>query len=233
MHEFTVGGRQCKVVAPTQVDPGRPWIWRARFFGVEPQTDQALLARGFHVAYMDVAGLFGAPGAVAIWDGFYEFLTEQHGMSKRPALEGFSRGGLIVYNWAIANSERVACIYADAPVCDIRSWPGGRGVGDGSPEMWTQCLAAYGLSEDKVDQFTGNPIDNLAPLAESGIPLLHVCGGADTSVPFDENTAVLADRYRQLGGSIEVILKKDCGHHPHSLEDPQPIVDFVLRHTLR
>jgi pimeloyl-ACP methyl ester carboxylesterase len=232
MHEFQLEGRACMIVSPAEVAAGRPWIWRARFFGVEPQTDLALLARGFHVAYIDVAGLLGAPEAVAIWDGFYTFLTEQHGLSKQPALEGFSRGGLIVYNWAIANPTRVSCIYADAPVCDIRSWPLGRGAGNGNPEMRARCLAVYGLSEDEIDGFTGNPIDNLASLAAAGVPLFHVCGDSDASVPFEENTAVLAERYRQLGGSIEVILKKDCAHHPHSLEDPTPIVDFILSHTL-
>jgi len=41
-------------------------------------------------------------------------------------------------------------------------------------------------------------------------------------VPVAENTAVLAERYRALGGRIEVILKPGVGHHPHSLEDPAP-----------
>ena len=72
---------------------------------------------------MDVGHLFGNPQAVAHWNAFYAYLTESHGFSKKVALEGMSRGGLIVYNWAKVNPEKVACIYADAPVCDIRDLP--------------------------------------------------------------------------------------------------------------
>jgi len=231
-YDFVVHGRDCCVLLPQLEAPGRPWIWRARFFGHEPQTDLALLSRGFHLVYMDVAGLFGCPQAVAHWDQFYAFLTEKHGFAPKVALEGMSRGGLIVFNWAAANPEKVACIYADAPVCDIKSWPAGRGVGDGNPPEWEACLKAYGFTEEQALAYDRNPIDQLAPLAAAKIPLLHVCGAADTGVPVSENTAIVEERYKALGGPITVILKEGVGHHPHSLKDPTPIVDFILEHTV-
>lgn len=110
-----------------------------------------------------------------------------------------SRGGLIIYNWAAANPEKTACIYADAPVCDIKSWPGGKGKGPGDPASWQKCLQAYGLTENEALAYDKNPIDNLEPLARAMVPLLHVCGDADEVVPLEENTAVLAERYRKLG----------------------------------
>ena len=110
---------------------------------------------GFHVAYIDVAGLFGSPKAVERWNRFYGFLTVEHGFSKRPVLEGMSRGGLIVLNWAIANPRSVAAIYVDAPVCDIRSWPGGKGEGKGSSRDWQACLKVYGLSEATAENAKG------------------------------------------------------------------------------
>lgn len=226
--DFKLEERACKVVCPEVPAPGKPWVWRARFWGHEPQTDIALLKEGFHVAYTEVGGLFGNPEAVAIWDRFYTYLTEQHGLSKRPALEAMSRGGLIAYNWASAYPERVACIYADAPVCDIKSWPGGLGEGKGSPNDWKQCLEVYGLTEETVKDFKGNPIDGLAPMAKADIPILAICGMADDVVPMKENTVIVAERYRALGGYIEIIAKEGVGHHPHSLEDPTRIVDFIL-----
>ena len=232
-YTFRLDERTCYVVVPKSPAPGMPWVWRARFWGHEPQTDLALLGHGFHVVYCDVAGLFGSPNAVKRWDAFYRFLTEEHGFARKAVLEGMSRGGLIIYNWAAKNADKVACIYADAPVCDIRSWPGGKGKSPGSPADWRKCLEAYGITEDEAETFKGNPIDHLEPLAEAGIPLLHICGGADKTVPFEENTAILAKRYRALGGDIALIVKEDCGHHPHSLEDPKPIVDFILKHTGR
>jgi pimeloyl-ACP methyl ester carboxylesterase len=228
-HDFEIDGRKCLVVAPKTAAHGRPWIWRARFFGHEPQTDLALLAKGFHLVYIDVAGLFGGPKAVDHWNAFYKYLTEEHGFSAKPALEGMSRGGLIIFNWAAANPEKVACIYGDAPVCDFKSWPGGKGVGRGSPTEWKKCLNVYGLTEEEALAYRANPIDNLQPLAKAGVPLLHVCGDADESVPLAENTAVVQKRYRELGGEIKVITKKGVGHHPHSLKDPMPIVEFILQ----
>jgi len=73
-YDFVYGGRASIVVAPKTAAPGKPWIWRARFFGHEPQTDIALLERGYHLVYADVAGLYGSPEAVAIWDRFYAYL---------------------------------------------------------------------------------------------------------------------------------------------------------------
>ncbi len=230
-YEFQVDGRTCYMVVPKSVAPGKPWIWRARFFGHEPQTDLALLDKGFHLVYMDVADLFGCPKAVSHWNAFYRYLTEQHGFAPKAALEGMSRGGLIIYNWAAANPDKVACIYADAPVCDFKSWPGGKGRSPGSPPGWQKCLAAYGLTEAEALAYRANPIDNLKPLAEAGVPLLHVCGDADEVVPIEENTRILEQRYRRLGGSITVIVKPGVGHHPHSLKDPTPIVEFILEHS--
>ncbi|MEJ0103914.1 MAG: hypothetical protein WDO19_15725 [Bacteroidota bacterium] len=57
--DFQLDGRACKIVQPKWAAKGKPWIWRARFWGHEPQTDIALLERGFHVVYCDVAELFG------------------------------------------------------------------------------------------------------------------------------------------------------------------------------
>jgi len=112
---------------------------------------------------------------------------------------------LSVYNWAAANPDKVACIYADAPVCDFKSWPGGKGTGRGSAGSWQACLGVYGLTEQDALTYRGNPIDNLAPIAAARIPLLHVCGGADKVVPVVENTAIVEERYRKLGGPISCV----------------------------
>ena len=141
-----------------------------------------------------------------------------------------SRGGLIIYNWAKKNPDKVSCIYGDAPVCDFTSWPGGKGTGKGSAKTWEQCLKVYGFTEAEALAAKTNPIDGLAPLAAARIPLLNVVGDADVVVPVKENTAILEARYKKLRGPIEVIHKPGIGHHPHSLKDPKPIVDFVLKH---
>lgn len=211
------------VVVPDKVAEGKPWIWRARFWGHEPQFDIAMLKKGYHVVYCDVGNLYGAPAAVKRWDDFYKYLRETHSFAKKVVLEGMSRGGLIIYNWGIANPEKVAAIYGDAPVMDFKSWPGHANKG---------IHNAYGFKNaDEAKAYKGNPIDNLMPLAKAGVPIIHVVGDADKVVPISENTSITQKRYKELGGVFEVIHKEKVGHHPHSLKDPQPLVDFVLKHN--
>ena len=228
---FVVDGRNALVVVPKQAAEGKPWIWRTEFFGHEPQGDIALLGHGFHVAYIDVQNMYGAPVALDHMDKFYEQLVKEYGLSKKVVLEGFSRGGLFSLNWAARNPDKVACIYNDAPVCDFKSWPGGKGKSKRSGGDWQRCLQAYGLTEEQALEYKLNPVDNLEPLAKAKIPLLHVCGAADDVVPIEENTRLLEERYLTLGGPITVISKPGNNHHPHSLKDPAIIVAFVLKHT--
>jgi hypothetical protein len=53
------------------------------------------------------------------------------------------------------------------------------------------------------------PIDNLKPLTEAGIPIIHVVGDKDTTVPVSENTAIAEKRYKEMGRVFEVIHKND------------------------
>ena len=45
----------------------------------------------------------------------------------------------------------------------------------------------------------------------------------------DENGEPFVKRFRAAGGVIEEYVKPDCGHHPHSLEDPSPVVEFLTK----
>lgn len=226
--DFKVDDRAALLVRPKQVAKGSPWIWRTEFFGHEPQADIALLGLGFHVAYIDMQDMYGAPVAMGHMDALYDHLVRAHGLSRKATLEGFSRGGLFAFNWAALHPERVASLYVDAPVCDFKSWPGGKGSGPGAPGNWKQCLEIYGLSEADAMAYAKNPVDQLPSLAKAGIPILAVIGDADEVVPVSENIDLVEKRYKELGGKIKVIRKAGGKHHPHSLQDPKPIVDFVV-----
>lgn len=228
-HDFVVDECRCTVVEPKTPLPGCPWIWRAEFFDAFPQIDVALLAKGFHLAYMNVGNTFGCPSAMAHFDRFYEAMVGQYGLAAKPVLEGLSRGGLYVYAWGAAHPDKVLCILGDNPVCDFKSWPGGKGKGPGSPRDWQKLQADYGFaSEPEALAYDKNPIDNLASLAQHRVPLIHLCGDADEVVPYAENTVILRERYLKLGGPIVVIVKPGQKHHPHGLEDPTPVVEMIL-----
>lgn len=228
--DFTVDGQPCIVVAPKTAASGRPWVWRAEFFDAFPQIDLALLKEGFHLAYMNVGNTFGCPSAMKHFDVFYKTLAEEHALSPKPVLEGLSRGGLYVFNWGAAHPDKVACILADNAVCDFKSWPGGKGKGKGSPADWAKLIQDYGFENEAAAlAYDKNPIDNLKPLADAKVPLLHLVGDADDVVPYPENTAIVEERYKKLGGPIEVILKTGQGHHPHGLDDATPAVRFICK----
>jgi pimeloyl-ACP methyl ester carboxylesterase len=181
---------------------------------------------------MSVPDMLGAPEAVGHWNACYERLTTQYGFAKKAALVGLSRGGLYCYNWAATNPDKVACIYGDAPVCDFKSWPGGIGKGKRSDHDWQLVLERYGFkSDEEAKLYTKNPVDNLAPLAKARVPLLHVFGDADDVVPWEENTGLVEERYKKLGGEVVLIRKPGVGHHPHGLDDSTPIINFVWDHT--
>lgn len=227
-------GRQATVVRPYVTAEGHPLVWRGEFFGHEPQTDLALLAHGYHIVYVDAQNMLGAPPAMAIWERFHALLKKA-GLTGKITLIGMSRGGLYCYNWAALHPETVSVLYGDAPVCDFKSWPLGKGRNGQtafSKSDWDLVLKHYGFKDDaEALAYKKNPVDNLDLLAKAGIPIIHVVGQADTTVPVADNTDVVEQRYKALGGTIEVIRKPGVEHHPHSLENPEPIVDFILKHA--
>ena len=232
-YDFTFQNRNAKIVVSRHPAKDHPWIWRARFWGHEPQTDIALLERGFHVVYCDVAEMFGNDESMQIWNDYYKMLTKA-GLSKKSAMEGMSRGGVYIYRWAVKYPKRVSAIYADAPVLDLKSWPGGKGKGKGSPETWEIFKKDFNMkTEEEALAFQGNPVDLTAKIAKGGYPMLHVCGDADDVVPVAENTDIFEQKIKAAGGSIQVIHKPGVNHHPHSLANPQVIVDFILKATER
>ena len=229
--DFSVADHASFLIVPKQAAPGKPWIWRTEFFGHEPQADLALLAKGWHVAYTNMQNQYGAPVATDHMKVFHDAMQKSFGLNGKVVLEGFSRGGLFALNYAIRFPDRAASLYLDAPVCDFKSWPAGFGKGKGSPGDWVRCKAVYGLADDTAAQaYKLNPVDNLAALAKAKVPVLAVVGDADDVVPLAENAALVKERYTALGGTMELIVKPGVNHHPHSLKDPAPIVDFVLKH---
>lgn len=231
-YDFQFERRGCHIVVPEKPAPGKPWIWRARFPEWHYQMDSILVRNGFHVVYINTDYLFGSPECVEIWSSFYSYLTTRYGLNQKVALEGVSRGGLYVYNFAKKFPERVSCIYAEAPVCDFKSWPGGKKSAKGDSESWKLLLAAYGFkSEKEALEYADNPVDNLEKLASAKVPVFHSIGLHDTIVPSEENTYLLINRYIRLGGPATVYTntlgnQTLQGHH-FPIENLKAGADFI------
>jgi len=233
-HRFKVDGCVCWVVAPPNPRPGLPWIWCTEWPDAFTQRTGAerLLADGFHYVHMEVGTLcLGSPSALAHMDAFYRHLTAK-GLGPKGTLTGVSRGGLYAYRFAAAHPERVVCLYGDAPVCDTKSWPLAAVKGTRDDDGVKILLDLYGFKDEaEARAYAGNPVDSLEPLAKAGIPLIHVIGDADNVVPPETNSSVVEQRYKALGGTIDVFHKPACGHHPHGLDDPSPVVALIEKYT--
>jgi hypothetical protein len=108
-------GRRCIVVVPREPAAGNPWSWRGCYWDHQPQAEVELLKRGFHICFVTV-DMAAKPTKVDKYlENWYAYLTEQHGMSRKPAYIGMSRGGEFEYIWATVHPDRVSCVYGDNP----------------------------------------------------------------------------------------------------------------------
>ncbi|HLO79830.1 MAG TPA: SGNH/GDSL hydrolase family protein [Chitinophagaceae bacterium] len=231
---FEFSGRKAWIVEPPVPLEGKPWIWNAHFPDWHTEVDSILLSKGFYVAYLNTNDMYGSPGAMQIWDDFHAYMIKK-GFAERVALEGVSRGGLYVYNWAKRNPLKVACIYAEGPVCDFKSWPGGKGAGKGSPSDWAALLKNYRITEEQALAYTDNPINNLEGLAACKVPVFHAIGLNDKIVPNEENTFKLINNYIKAGGVATVYPmtrgQQNLEGHHYPIEHPEKIADFIFSNS--
>ncbi len=229
--EFTFSGRNVKVVKPKWSAPGHPWMWRMRFWAHEPQTDIALLERGFHLVYIDLSELFGNDECIQICNDFYALL-KKGGLANKATLEGMSRGGVYALNWAAENPKSVNAVYIDNPLLDMKSWPCGLGRREpGAAEFEIFKIDYNIISDDQLLAFNNSPIDKIQELVSGKYPILILCADEDEAALPDENTLPFKNKFLEAGGCVKVLHKPGFKHHPHSFPNPTPIVEFILKAT--
>ncbi|PQO46786.1 family 16 glycoside hydrolase [Blastopirellula marina] len=186
-----------------------PWVWYAPTLDGLPSAAEKwmferFLDSGIAIAGIDVGESFGSPQGRKQYDAFYDYLVTSHGFGKKPCLLARSRGGLMLYNWAAEHPEAVAGIAGIYPVCNLASYPG-----------IDRACGAYGLTAEQLagELAKHNPIDRLAGLAKQKVPIFHLHGDDDKVVPLAENSALVAERYQQLGGEMELEVVEGQGHN--------------------
>lgn len=205
----------------------KPWAWYAPTIGDYPNKSniwllERLVQHGFWICGIDVGESNGNPAGCEVFSRFYDTLMGLYHLDSKVNLIAQSRGGLMLYNWAEkpGNSlkvSRIACIY---PVCDLLSYPG-----------LSKAAIAYGMSPDTfllhIKEY--NPIDRLQSLFEAGVRIFHIHGDNDVVVPLNQNSQVLFDRYKALGGDITLKVVKGKGHEeiPEFFQS-QDMLDFLL-----
>lgn len=229
--DFQVAGCEAFVIHPTKPAPGgaKPWVWYAPTIGPHPAHENAwlltrLLDRGFSVAGIYVGETFANPKSREQYTTFYEHVTKTYDLAPKVCLLAQSRGGLNQYNFAADHPEWVRCIAGIYAVADLRSYPG-----------LSRAAPAYGLSESELAAQLAkhNPVDRLAPIAKAKIPALHIHGDSDKVVPLELNAGAIAERYKALGGPIELLIVPGKGHQVDpAFFESQAMLDFLLKHGL-
>ena len=235
---FDVGEHDAFVMEPpksSRIDGPMPWVLyaptfvRAKGKRSLPGPEEDWMIKQFHdhgiaIAGIDVGESYGSPSGRAIYQSLYEELTSKRGYGKQCVLLARSRGGLMLYNWAVEHADSVAGVAGIYPVCNIESYPGVAKAA-GAYEMTAEQLQAR-IAEH-------NPIDRLAPLAKAKVPILHIHGDQDRVVPLEMNSAKLASNYRKLGGPIEIEVIKDQGHNMwEGWFQSQKLTDFIVSRAL-
>ncbi|MGK0186478.1 MAG: alkaline phosphatase D [Verrucomicrobiales bacterium] len=225
-----VDGHSGFLLKPNAHWPGEkatPWVLYAPALPAYPGKEEhwmlrRLLLAGIAVAGIDVGESQGNPDGRRIYSAFYDQLTNDHGLTVKACLLARSRGGLMLYNWAAENPDKVAAVAGIYPVCDLRTYPG-----------LEIAANAYGMDIAEFEQSLSlhNPVDRLAPLAKARVPLLHIHGDKDKLVPYAENAIAVRDRYRALGGSMQLVTAEGQWHNMwEGFFQCEELIAFLLEH---
>jgi len=239
---FDVSGYNGFLIQPTvrQPRPDRGWVWAMEPWMILPNSGigpkishrnlvREALTRGYHLAGLGCGLTLGSPKGTAIHEQFYATVTVRHGLNSRPRLALQSNGALMGYNWASRHPYCVDRILGIFPVMDLTDWPTLEAIANRDVQFNPDL--GYNLTTPQLARrlHEFNPIDNLALLADAGIPIMHVHGDQDPIVSFQVSAVIAQRRYRALGG-VMTILPVPGGRHeqgPRFYDLPQAIA-FLL-----
>ncbi len=231
---FEIDGQPAFMILPslekTKEAKSIPWVLYAPTFAGRLPSDrdegwmmQRWLDQGIAIAGIDIGESYGSPAGRETYTKLHEKLVEQFRFDSKASLLARSRGGLMLYCWAVENPEKVRCIAGIYPVCDLTSYPG-----------IEKACGAYGMAaeEQKAKLHLHNPIPRLAPLAKEQVPILHIHGAKDKLVPLAANSGAMKQEYDRLGGSMKLIVAPDQWHNMwRGFFECQELVDFVIQNA--
>lgn len=226
---FEIDGHAAFVIQPPEAKrkADMPWVFYAPTFKsrLPSEKDEGWMIRqflenGIAIAGVDVGESYGSPAGRQVYTALYEKVVKDYHFASKASLLARSRGGLMLYAWAADHPDKVKCIAGIYPVCNLESYPG-----------LAKACGAFSLTEPqlKAALTLHNPIERLAPLAKAGVPIFHIHGDVDKVVPLHENSAVVANRYKKLGGKMTLEVPKGQGHNMwEGFFKSQTLVDFMI-----
>lgn len=230
--EFEFEGFKSVVVFPEKHIKKPTLIIKTEYWGAFPETEIELLKQGYYLAFITNANRWGTDDDLNRKARFVKYVINKYNLNEKCVPLGMSCGGLIAVKFAAKFPDLVACIYIDAPVINYMSCPCGFGIGVRSDdENFSEILGALNL--DSISQlicYRDMPQDRIPDLINNRIPVVMVAGDSDIIVPYIENGILIENAYKQTDIDIEIHIKEGCNHHPHGLDDPTPVIEFISKH---
>jgi pimeloyl-ACP methyl ester carboxylesterase len=230
--DFLFEGMEAILVFPAEANAEKNWMLKTEYFGAfQEGLELSMVKRGWHLAYVKNITRWCKDEDLDRKARFAEFLSREYGLYPKCVPVGMSCGGLIGVKLAARHPECISALYLDAPVMNFLSCPAGLG-GKCDNNMLPEFIEAMGMDLSALICYREHPMDKMPLLLANSIPVVLVYGDADTVVPYSENGALLEKYYRENNGTLLAIGKPGCNHHPHGLEDPTPIIEFMEAHRL-
>lgn len=229
--EFEFESTKAKWIIPNKPVIKNAFAIKTTYFNAFPETEIALLEKGMLLCFIDCESRWGKKSDIDLMARFIRYVAEKNGLKEKCVPVGMSCGGLMAVQLAAKYPELIACLYLDAPVMNFMSCPCGFGVGKSCPEDFPDIFDDLGFDGvADIICFLDMPMHNIPALVGNRIPVVMVAGDSDEIVPYSENGILLKKAYSETDADFEVYIKQGCNHHPHGLDDPTPIVDFIIKH---
>lgn len=225
--EFIFADRKAVIVYPKGTPNGK-MLLKLEYLGAFPGFDIAMLERGYHLIFLYHQSRWAPDVETDITADFIRYCAKELNCSSRCILEGMSCGGLQAARLAQRHPELVASMYLDNPVLNLLSMAGlGACEAPDLNHFWLEIVDAFGVNKSTILNFRNSPIDHMQILIDNDIPVIMIHGNADNIVIYEENGKVLEEFYKEKGGRLLSITRSMGKHHPHGLDDPTPIINFV------
>ena len=224
--EFEFQDREAILVFPKEENKTDKWLFKTEYFGAFPDMEVEMLKKGWHLAFIANKTRWCHEEDLDIKKDFADFLSKEYGLSEKCVPVGMSCGGMIAVKFAAKYPKYISCLYLDAPVMNLLSCP--CGIGEAGDTLHSEFVKATGMTIADLINYREHPVDKISQLLAADIPVVMVYGDSDTVVPYKENGIVLEKYYKSNHGKILTIGKSGCGHHPHGLDNPAPIIEFIL-----
>ena len=134
----------------------------------------------------------------------------------------YNADGPLLGQWNIAYNYLVSKGFAAHPVV------AGRGGATGEVYAWAienpdKIAGIYGENPILRSSLAKTqPLDNLKPLAEAKVPILHACGSLDPNLKTQTGEAK-----KRYAGKMTVIIDAGRGHYPITPENPEKLVELI------